>query len=206
MTDRFTPTKDDKFSFGLWTVGWQGVDVFGGAVRPRLDPVEAVHRLAELGASAVTFHDDDLVPDDATRQAELDRFTKALAETGMGVEMATTNLFSHAVFKDGGLTANDRDVRRYALAKVLRNIDLAAELGAKTYVLWGGREGAESGGSKAVHCALDRYKESMDLLCRYVRDNGYDIRFALEPKPNEPRGDILLPTVGHAIAFINELE
>jgi xylose isomerase len=206
MTDRFTPTKDDKFSFGLWTVGWQGVDVFGGAVRPRLDPVEAVHRLAELGASAVTFHDDDLVPDDATRQAELDRFTKALAETGMGVEMATTNLFSHAVFKDGGLTANDRDVRRYALAKVLRNIDLAAELGAKTYVLWGGREGAESGGSKAVRSALDRYKESMDLLCRYVRDNGYDIRFALEPKPNEPRGDILLPTIGHALAFINELE
>jgi xylose isomerase len=206
MTDRFTPTKDDKFSFGLWTVGWQGVDVFGGAVRPRLDPVEAVHRLAELGASAVTFHDDDLVPDDATRQAELDRFTKALAETGMGVEMATTNLFSHAVFKDGGLTANDRDVRRYALAKVLRNLDLAAELGAKTYVLWGGREGAESGGSKAVHSALDRYKESMDVLCGYVRERRYDIRFALEPKPNEPRGDILLPTIGHALAFINELD
>jgi len=206
MTDRFTPTKDDKFSFGLWTVGWQGVDVFGGAVRPPLDPVESVHRLAELGASAVTFHDDDLVPDDATRQATLDRFTKALAETGLGVEMATTNLFGHAVFKDGGLTANDRDVRRYALAKVLRNIDLAAELGARTYVLWGGREGAESGASKDVAAALDRYKESLDLLCGYVRDKGYDIRFALEPKPNEPRGDILLPSIGHALAFINELE
>jgi len=206
MTDPYTPTKDDKFSFGLWTVGWQGVDVFGGAVRPRLDPVEAVHRLAELGAAAVTFHDDDLVPDDATRTRELERFTKALAETGLGVEMATTNLFGHPVFKDGGLTANDRDVRRYALAKVLRNIDLAAELGAKTYVLWGGREGAESGATKDVAAALDRYKESLDLLCGYVREQGYDIRFALEPKPNEPRGDILLPTVGHALAFIESLD
>ncbi|TYP82882.1 xylose isomerase [Blastococcus xanthinilyticus] len=206
MTDRFTPTKDDKFSFGLWTVGWQGVDVFGGAVRPVLDPVEAVHRLAELGAAAVTFHDDDLVPDDATRDATLERFKKALDETGMGVEMATTNLFGAPVFKDGGFTANDRAVRRYAIAKVLRNIDLAAELGAKTYVLWGGREGSESGGTKDVAAALDRYKEGLDLLCAYVRDKGYDMRFALEPKPNEPRGDILLPSIGHAIAFINELE
>src|SRR3712207_163906 len=162
MTD-YTPTTDDKFSFGLWTVGWQGVDVFGGAVRPRLDPVEAVHRLAELGASAVSFHDDDLLPEEATREKELARFTQALAETGMGVEMATTNLFSHAVFKDGGLTANDRDVRRYALGKVLRNVDLAAELGARTYVLWGGREGAESGGTKDVAAALDRDRKSTRL-------------------------------------------
>jgi xylose isomerase len=206
MTERFAPTRDDRFSFGLWTVGWQGVDVFGGPVRPRLDPVEAVHRLADLGAAAVTFHDDDLVPEEATRQKELERFSKALAETGLRVEMATTNLFGHAVFKDGGLTANDRDVRRYALAKVLRNIDLAAELGARTYVLWGGREGAESGGTKDVHAALDRYKESMDILCGYVRDSGYAIRFALEPKPNEPRGDILLPTIGHALAFIDSLD
>jgi len=204
MSD-FTPTVDDKFSFGLWTVGWQGVDVFGSAVREPLDPVEAVHRLAELGAAAVSFHDDDLVPDDATRQAQLDRFAKALAETGLVVEMATTNLFGHPVFKDGGLTANDRGVRRYAIAKVLRNIDLAAELGASTYVLWGGREGAESGGSKDVNAALDRYKESLDLLCQYVREQGYNLRFALEPKPNEPRGDILLPTIGHALAFIGEL-
>ncbi|MFC0629519.1 TIM barrel protein, partial [Kribbella deserti] len=184
---------------------WEGVDVFGTAVRAPLDPVETVHRLAELGAAAVSFHDDDLVPDDAVRQQQLDRFGKALADTGMVVEMATTNLFSHPVFKDGGLTANDRSVRRYALQKVLRNVDLAAELGATTYVLWGGREGAESGGSKNVGAALDRYKESMDLLCAYVREQGYDIRFALEPKPNEPRGDILLPTIGHAIAFINDL-
>jgi xylose isomerase len=202
----YTPTREDKFSFGLWTVGWQGVDVFGRAVRPPLDPVEALERLAELGAAAVTFHDDDLVPDDSTRSAVLERFTKALAETGLGVEMLTTNLFSHPVFKDGGLTANDRDVRRYALAKVLRNIDLAAELGATTYVLWGGREGAESGASKDVNAALDRYRESMNLLCGYVRERGYDIRFAIEPKPNEPRGDILLPTIGHAIAFISELD
>ncbi|MEV6415345.1 xylose isomerase [Kribbella sp. NPDC051718] len=202
----YTPTKDDKFSFGLWTVGWEGVDVFGTAVRAPLDPVLAVEKLAELGAAAVSFHDDDLVPDDSTRQQVLDRFGKALADHGLVVEMATTNLFSHPVFKDGGLTANDRDVRRYALAKILRNVDLAAELGAKTYVLWGGREGAESGGSKDVHAALDRYKESMDLLTTYVQEQGYDIRFALEPKPNEPRGDILLPTIGHALAFINDLE
>ncbi|HEY4570670.1 MAG TPA: xylose isomerase [Kribbella sp.] len=202
----YTPTKDDKFSFGLWTVGWQGVDVFGTAVRPAMDPVHAVEKLAELGAAAVTFHDDDVVPDDATRGQVLERFTKALADTGLAVEMMTTNLFAHPVFKDGGLTANDRQVRRYALAKVLRNVDLAAELGATTYVLWGGREGAESGGSKDVRAALDRYKESMDILCAYVREQGYDIRFALEPKPNEPRGDILLPTIGHAIAFIGELD
>ncbi|MFD7159203.1 xylose isomerase [Kribbella sp. NPDC059898] len=201
----YTPSKDDKFSFGLWTVGWQGVDVFGTAVRPAMDPVHTVEKLAELGAAAVTFHDQDVVPDDSTRDQVLERFKKALAETGLGVEMMTTDLFSHPVFKDGGLTANDRQVRRYALAKVLRNVDLAAELGATTYVLWGGREGAESGGSKDVRAALDRYKESMDLLCAYVREQGYDIRFALEPKPNEPRGDILLPSIGHAIAFINDL-
>jgi xylose isomerase len=201
----YTPTKEDKFSFGLWTVGWEGVDVFGTAVRAPLDPVLAVEKLAELGAAAVSFHDDDLVPDDSRRQQVLERFGKALADTGLVVEMATTNLFSHPVFKDGGRTANDRDVRRYALAKVLRNIDLAAELGASTYVLWGGREGAESGGSKDVGAALDRYKESMDLLCAYVREQGYDLRFAIEPKPNEPRGDILLPTIGHAISFISGL-
>jgi xylose isomerase len=201
----YTPSRDDKFSFGLWTVGWEGVDVFGTAVRPAMDPVHAVEKLAELGAAAISFHDDDLVPDDKTRTQTLERFTKALADTGIVVEMATTNLFSHPVFKDGGLTANDRQVRRYALAKVLRNVDLAAELGASTYVLWGGREGAESGGSKDVRAALDRYKESMDILCAYVREQGYNIRFAIEPKPNEPRGDILLPSIGHAIAFINDL-
>jgi xylose isomerase len=202
----YTPTPDDKFSFGLWTVGWQGVDVFGPASRGLLDPVEATYKLAELGAAAVTFHDDDLVPDDDQRDATLDRFGKALADTGLGVEMVTTNLFGHPVFKEGALTANNREVRRYALAKVLRNIDLAASLGARTFVLWGGREGAEHGASKDVQAALDRYAESLNLLCAYVKEQGYDLRFALEPKPNEPRGDILLPTIGHALALISELD
>ncbi|GAB3087743.1 xylose isomerase [Micromonospora schwarzwaldensis] len=202
------PTPADKFSFGLWTVGWTARDPFGEATRPELDAVEAVHRLAELGAYGITFHDDDLVPfgaDAATRDARLSRFRKALDETGLVVPMVTTNLFTHPVFKDGGFTSNDRDVRRYALRKVLRNVDLAAELGAKTFVMWGGREGAEYDLAKNVGAALDRYREAVDLLCQYVVDSGYDLRFAIEPKPNEPRGDILLPTVGHAIAFISTL-
>ena len=197
------------FTFGLWTVGWQARDPFGAETRPALDPVETVHRLAELGATGVTFHDDDLIPfgsTDSERQGHIDRFKAALEETGMIVPMATTNLFFHPVFKDGGFTANDRSVRRFALRKVLRNLDLAAELGAKTYVLWGGREGTEYDGSKDVRVALDRYAEGLNLLTAYVIDKEYDIRFAVEPKPNEPRGDILLPTVGHALAFINELE
>jgi xylose isomerase len=202
----FTPTRDDRFSFGLWTVGWQGVDVFGPASRALLDPVEATERLAELGAAAVTFHDDDLVPDDAGRAETLARFGKALEATGIGVEMVTTNLFGHPVFKEGALTANNREVRRLALTKVLRNIDLAAELGAETFVLWGGREGSEHGGGKAVNAALDRYAEALNALCAYVQEQGYGLRFALEPKPNEPRGDILLPTIGHALAFISRLE
>ncbi len=202
----FVPTPDDKFSFGLWTVGWQAVDVFGPASRPPLDPVESTYRLAELGAAAVTFHDDDLVPDDDTREATLERFDKALAETGLRVEMVTTNLFSAPVFKEGALTANNREVRRLALAKALRNIDLAARFGADTFVLWGGREGAEHGASKNVRAALDRYAESLNLLCDYVREQGYSLRFAIEPKPNEPRGDILLPTIGHALALISELD
>ncbi|MCZ7418741.1 xylose isomerase [Verrucosispora sp. WMMA2121] len=202
------PTPADKFSFGLWTVGWQGRDPFGHATRDALDPVESVHRLAELGAYGVTFHDDDLVPfgaDAATRDAQIARFRKALDETGLVVPMVTTDLFQQPVFKDGGFTSNDRDVRRYALRKVLRNIDLAAELGAKTFVMWGGREGGEYDVAKDVQAALERYREAVDLLCQYVIDRGYDLRFALEPKPNEPRGDILLPTVGHALAFISTL-
>ncbi|WP_406294943.1 xylose isomerase [Streptomyces sp. NBC_00624] len=209
MSDRFTPTSADKFTFGLWTVGWRGNDPFGDATRPALDPVESVERLAELGAHGVTFHDDDLIPfgsSDSERAAIVTRFKDALDRTGLKVPMATTNLFTHPVFKDGGFTSNDRDVRRYALRKVVRNIDLAVELGATTYVAWGGREGAESGGAKDVRVALDRMKEAFDLLGEYVVEQGYDLRFAIEPKPNEPRGDILLPTVGHALAFIERLE
>ncbi|WP_327034248.1 xylose isomerase [Micromonospora ureilytica] len=202
------PTPADKFSFGLWTVGWQARDPFGDATRPELDAVEAVHRLAELGAYGITFHDDDLIPfgvDAATRDQHIARFRKALDETGLVVPMVTTNLFTHPIFKDGGFTSNDRDVRRYALRKVLRQVDLAAELGASTFVMWGGREGSEYDLAKDVRAALDRYREAVDLLTQYSIDKGYNLRFALEPKPNEPRGDILLPTIGHALGFISQL-
>jgi len=203
------PTPQDRFTFGLWTVGWQARDPFGDATRPALDPVESVHRLAELGAYGVTFHDDDLIPfgsSDSDRTTHIERFKAALKETGLVVPMVTTNLFTHPVFKDGAFTSNDRSIRRYALRKVMRNLDLAAELGAKTYVFWGGREGSETDSAKDVRSALARYAEGIDILAQYAIDNGYGIRFALEPKPNEPRGDILLPTVGSALAFISSLE
>ena len=205
----FQPTPEDKFTFGLWTVGWIGRDPFGDPTREPLDPVEAVHRLSDLGAYGVTFHDNDLIPfgaDEGQREQLIKRFRAALDETGMVVPMMTTNLFTHPVFKDGAFTANDRDIRRFALRKAMRNIDLAAEMGATTYVCWGGREGAESDAAKDLSAAYDRFKEAMDALCAYVLDRGYDMRFALEPKPNEPRGDIFLPTVGHALAFIERLE
>jgi xylose isomerase len=204
-----TPTPQDHFTFGLWTVGWTARDPFGDATRPPLDPVESVHRLAERGAYGVTFHDDDLIPFGSTeseREKHIARFKEALAETGLVVPMMTTNLFTHPVFKDGGFTSNDRSVRRFALRKVARNLDLAAELGARTYVFWGGREGSEYDGAKDIQAALDRYREGIDTLAAYVKEKGYGIRFAIEPKPNEPRGDILLPTVGHALAFIAQLE
>jgi xylose isomerase len=203
------PTREDKFSFGLWTVGWQARDPFGDATRPVLDPVEAVHKLAEIGAYGITFHDDDLVPfgaDAPARDGIIAGFKKALDETGLVVPMITTNLFTHPVFKDGGFTSNDRSVRRFALRKVLRQMDLGAELGARTLVLWGGREGAEYDSAKDVRAALDRYREALNLLAQYSEDRGYGLRFAIEPKPNEPRGDILLPTAGHALAFVQELE
>jgi len=203
------PTKEDKFSFGLWTVGWQARDLFGDATRPVLTGVEAVHKLAELGAYGITFHDDDLIPPGSNgteRQRIIDEFTAALKETGMVVPMVTTNLFYDPVFKDGGFTSNDRSVRRYAMRKVMRNMDLAAELGAEIYVFWGGREGSEVDFAKDVRAALDRYREAIDTLAQYSIDRGYGLRFAIEPKPNEPRGDILLPSIGHALAFINELE
>jgi xylose isomerase len=203
------PTREDRFSFGLWTVGWPARDPFGDATRPAIDPVESVHRLAELGCWGVNFHDDDLIPfgtDAAERDRIIARFKAALDETGTVVTTMTTNLFTHPVFKDGAFTSNDRGVRRFALRKVLRNLDLAAELGAKVYVFWGGREGAEVDSGKDIAAALDRYREGIDLLASYVKEQGYDIRFAIEPKPNEPRGDILLPTLGHALAFIAELE
>jgi xylose isomerase len=210
MTDgSYQPRPEDRFSFGIWTVGWQGIDVFGPGTRPPMAADRAVRKLAEIGAYGVNFHDNDVFDFDATpaeRDERIAAFRKALEETGVVVTTATTNLFSHPIFKDGAFTANDRDVRRFALRKTMDNIDLAAELGARVYVAWGGREGAESGGAKDVQAALDRYKEAFDILGSYVLDHGYELRFAIEPKPNEPRGDILLPTIGHALAFIQELE
>ena len=203
------PTPDDKFSFGLWTVGWAARDQFGAATRPAIDPVESVHRLAELGASFVTFHDDDVVPfgtDGAERDRILERFKGALAETGIRVEMVTTDTFAHPIFKDGAFTSNDRRVRRYALRKILRNVDLAAEMGAETFVMWGGREGAEYDAAKDLWAAHQRYAEGIDTVAGYIKEKGYGLRIALEPKPNEPRGDILLPTIGHALGLIARLE
>ncbi|MCX6437096.1 MAG: xylose isomerase [Actinobacteria bacterium] len=203
-----TPTPADKFTFGLWTIGWQARDPFGDATRGPLDPVRSVNELAARGAHGVTFHDDDLIPfgsDDSSRRGHIDRFKKALADTGMKVPMATTNLFTHPVFKDGAFTSNDKDIRRYAIRKVMRNIELAVELGAETYVCWGGREGAESDAAKDGYVAMERFREAFNILGDFVVDNGYKIKFAIEPKPNEPRGDIFLPTIGHAMAFIYTL-
>ena len=203
------PQPDDHFTFGLWTVGNRGRDTFGNETRPPLDPVDSVHHLAEIGAYGVSFHDDDLVPPGSSageREQILKRFRRALDSTGIKVPMATTNLFSNPVFKDGAFTANDPAVRRWAITKTLDAIDMGVELGASIYVMWGGREGTECDAAKDIRLALDRYKEAVDICCAYSRDRGYDVRFALEPKPNEPRGNILLPTVGHALAFVERLE
>jgi xylose isomerase len=204
-----TPRPQDKFTFGLWTVGHKGNDPFGVETRPGLKPADSVRKLAELGAYGVCFHDDDLIPpgsDDSERERIKGEFRRALDETGMKVSMATTNLFTHPVFKDGAFTSNDREVRRYALQKVMRGIDLGAELGAPLYIFWGGREGVEADAAKPAGDALERFREALDFLCEYVLDQGYEMRIALEPKPNEPRGDIFLPTVGHMLAFIERLE
>ncbi|HQY99508.1 MAG TPA: TIM barrel protein, partial [Propionicimonas sp.] len=189
-----TPSPSDKFTFGLWTVGYNGTDPFGGPTRAPLDVVHVIEKLASYGAYGLTFHDDDLFAfgsTDAERRNQIDRLKAACAATGLKVPMITTNLFSAPVFKDGGFTSNDRSVRRFALRKVLRNIDLANEVGAKTFVMWGGREGAEYDAAKDIRSALERYREAVNLLAQYVLDNGYDLKFAIEPKPNEPRGDIL---------------
>jgi xylose isomerase len=204
-----TPTPEHRFTFGLWTVGHRGNDPFGVETRPGLAPAQTVRRLAELGAYGVCFHDDDLLPPGAgaaERERIKGEFTRALDETGMKVSMATTNLFTHPVFKDGAFTSNDRAVRRFAVQKVMRAMDLGAEVGAPLYVFWGGREGVEADAAKPALDALERFREALDFLCEYVRDRGYDMRIALEPKPNEPRGDIFLPTVGHMLAFIERLE
>ena len=204
-----SPEKSDKFSFGLWTVGWTGTDPFGVATRPALEPWAYAEKLAELGAWGVTFHDNDVYPfgsSELEKARIVARFQEAVANAGLVIEMVTTNTFSHPVFKDGGLTSNDRGVRRFGLRKVLRAVDLAADLGAETFVMWGGREGAEYDGSKDLYSAFERYKEGLDTVAGYIKAQGYELRIALEPKPNEPRGDIFLPTVGHALALIAELD
>ena len=198
-----------RFTFGLWTVGNPGRDPFGGPTRADVDPVDSVHKLAELGAWGVSLHDDDLIPmgsSDAEKEKIVARFKDALDQTGLGVGMATTNLFGHPAFKDGAFTSNDRGVRRAAIGKAMRFIDIAAQLNAEVYVFWGGREGTEVGVAKDPRDALERYREAINVLSHYVKDSGYDLRFAMEPKPNEPRGDIFLPTVGHALHFIETLD
>jgi xylose isomerase len=209
VTDPYTPRPEHQFTFGLWTVGNPGRDPFGDVVRAAIDPVEAVYHLAELGAYGVCFHDNDLVPygtSPTERQTILKRFRHALDDAGMKVPMATTNLFWRPIFKEGAFTANDPAIRRFAVRKTCEAMELGAELGAGIHVMWGGREGVEADAAKDVRAALDRYKEAVDLCCEHIRTRDLGLRIALEPKPNEPRGDILLPTVGHALAFIGELE
>jgi len=205
---RLTPTPADKFTFGLWTVGNRGRDPFGDFVRPALDPCDAVKRLAELGAYGVNFHDNDLVPIDAS-PADRDRivrdFRRALDSTGMTVPMATTNLFTDPVFKDGAFTSHDPRVRAYALQKTMHAMDLGVELGARTYVFWGGREGAEVDAAKDPVEAIKRFRDAIDFLCEYALDQKYALRFALEAKPNEPRGDIYFPTTASYLALIPTL-
>jgi xylose isomerase len=207
--DSFQPAKADRFTFGLWTFGNPGRDPFGEPVRERIAPVEGVRRLAQLGAYGVNLHDNDLVPIDAT-PAERDRivadFKKALADHDMKVPMATTNLFGDPIFKDGAFTSNDPKVRAYAVQKTMRAIDLGVELGASIYVFWGGREGTEVDASKDAVQATKWMRECMNFLIGYVKDNRYDLKFALEAKPNEPRGDLYLPTTGHMLAFIETLD
>jgi xylose isomerase len=209
MSDMYIPKPEDKFTFGLWTVGNTGRDPFGSAVREALTPVELVHLLGEVGAYGVNFHDNDLVPIDATA-AERDRivkdFKKALETTGLVVPMATTNLFGDPAFKDGAFTANDPKVRTYALQKTMNAIDLGVELGAGIYVFWGGREGTETDASKDPITAIKRTREALNFLCEYVIDQGYALKFALEAKPNEPRADIYNATTGHMLAFIATLD
>ncbi len=200
---------EPRFTFGLWTVGNPGRDPFGEPTRAPRDPVDTVHRLADAGAWGVSLHDDDLIPwgtGPVERDRIVERFAAALADRGMGVGMATTNLFTHPAFKDGAFTSGDRRVRRAAIGKAMASIDLGARLGAEVYVFWGGREGTEVGVAKDPRDALERYREAIDVLADYTVAQGYDLRFAIEPKPNEPRGDIFLPTVGHALHFITTLQ
>jgi xylose isomerase len=207
--DQYSPKPEHQFTFGLWTVGNRGRDPFGDAVRATIPAPRIVEKLAELGAYGVNLHDNDLIPFDASpaeREKILKDFKKALADTGLKVPMATTNLFYDAIFKEGAFTNNDARIRQFALQKTMRSMDLGVELGAKTYVFWGGREGVETNASKSPQDAIKRFRECMNFLCEYAKDQKYDLKFALEAKPNEPRGDIWFPTSGHMLAFIYTLD
>ncbi len=208
-TDPYRPTRDDRFTFGLWTVNNPGRDPFGNPVRSAMTPTHIVEKLSELGAWGVNFHDNDLIPFEATareREQIVAEFKRALDATGMVVPMVTTNLFTHPIFRDGAFTSHDPRVRAFALQKVMRNMDLGAELGAKIYVFWGGREGVDTHAGKDARDSIKYMREAINFLCEYNIDQGYGYTFALEPKPNEPRGDLFLPTVGHALAFITTLD
>jgi len=209
MSDLYQPKPEHKFTFGLWTVGSIGRDPFGAPVRKPKSPVELVHLLAEVGAYGVNFHDNDLIPIDATpakRDQIVRDFKAALKETGLVVPMATTNLFHDPAFKDGAFTSNNPSVRAYALQKTMNAIDLGVELGAKVYVFWGGREGTETDASKSALESLKRFREALNFLCEYSLEQGYQLKFALEAKPNEPRGDIYLSTTGAMLGFIETLD
>lgn len=207
--DAYTPRPEHHFTFGLWTVGNPGRDPFGDPVRPPMSPVRIVQKLGALGAYGVNLHDNDLIPRDssATEAARIVReFKAALIDSGMKVPMATTNLFGDPVFRDGAFTSNDSRVRAYALQKTMRSIDLGVDLGASTYVFWGGREGVDTNAGKDPQEAIKWFRDAINFLCEYVKSQGYALKFALEPKPNEPRGDIFLPTIGHMLAFIYTLD
>jgi xylose isomerase len=208
-TEAYTPRPEHKFTFGLWTVANRGRDPFGGAVRETLPPLDAVRLLAEVGAYGVNLHDNDLVPIDAP-PAERDRIVKQFKDAcesgGLKVPMATVNLFFDPVFRDGAFTANDAEVRAYAVQKTMQAMDIGAELGAEVFVLWGGREGTETDACRRPDEAIKRLRDAINYLCEYSLDRGYDYKFALEAKPNEPRADLYMPTTGAYLAFIETLD
>ncbi len=208
MSD-YQPLPEHKFTFGLWTVGNVGRDPFGPPTRPPISSVEIVQLLADVGAYGVNYHDDDLIPI-GTPPAERDQivrdFKKALSDTGVKMPMATANLFSHPIFRDGAFTSNNPKVRAYALQKTLECIDLGYELGAQVYVMWGGREGTETDASKSAADAVKRLRDAINFVTEYITAQGYNLKVALEAKPNEPRSDIYLPTTGAMLGFIATLD
>ena len=209
MADAFKPDPKLKFTFGLWTVGNVGRDPFGGPTRETITPPQICDLLGEVGAYGVNFHDNDLIPVDASEQeaSQIKKdFRRALKDNGLVVPMATTNLFSDPVFKDGAFTSNNARVRAYAIQKTMRAMDLGAEFGAKIYVFWGGREGAESDATKNPVDSIKRFREAINFLCEYSISQKYGYKFAFEAKPNEPRGHIYFAVTGSYLALIPTLD